>query len=106
MQKILFGLAAIATATVTNSIALSPAMAQPPSITIETTGYDLASDSGYNAVAGRIVRAARQVCGSVDLRNLDMAPEVLACRDETQADAMAQLDRLAGSGRVTVVASR
>ena len=106
MKKIAFALAAVTTAAATNLAALSPAMAQPPSVTIDTAGYDAASDAGYDALAGQIGRAARQVCGTVDMRNLDMVPEVRACRSETQANAMAQLDDLARDGRVTVVASR
>lgn len=106
MKKIAFALAAVATAATTNFAALSPAMAQPPSVTIDTTGYDVGTQAGYDALAGQVGRASRQVCGNFDMRNLDIAPEVIACRSETHANAMAQLDQIAGEGRVTVVASR
>jgi len=110
MTKIVFAAAALAMTGLTTSLAVSPASAQmpsqTPSQTIATSGYNLNSAAGYAALAGRINRAANQVCGNVDLRNLDVAPEFIACRNFAREDAMAQLDDIASGASVTVVASR
>ncbi len=106
MTKIVLAAAALAMTGLTTSLAVSPARAQMPSQTIATSGYNINSASGYAALAGRINRAANQVCGNVDLRNLDVAPEFIACRNFAREDAMAQLDDIASGASVTVVASR
>lgn len=106
MTKIVLAAAALAMTGLTTSLAVSPANAEPASQIIDTSGYNVNSAAGYAALAGRIRRAASQVCGNVDLRNLDVAPEFIACRDFAREDAMAQLDELSSGANVRVVASR
>ncbi len=107
MNKVSFALAALAATGTVTCLAISPVAARPlPSETVETAGYDLNSDAGYANVSGQIRRAATRVCGATNLRNLSTAPEAIACRDATMANAMAQLDRQASRASVTVIASR
>ncbi len=107
MKKVIFAFAAFGVTIGATGLATSPAMAQDiPSETIDASAYNLASEQGYEAVAGQIRRAAGRVCGAVDLRNLSAAPGWFACRDDAIADGMDQLADAARTGNVTVAASR
>ena len=54
---------------------------------------DLTTPAGQHTLHSRILRAAGEVCGGVDLRDLDPMREVFtACRVQAQANVTAQVD--------------
>lgn len=91
--------AALVAASASTVLATSPAQAETRSVLVPTAGIDLRSDAGMAIMRGRINRAARQVCGQYDGRNLVAVGSFRGCHSEAIAGANAQL------AQVTVLAS-
>jgi UrcA family protein len=109
MKKFAFAFAAVAMAGAMTHVTTSPAFAGTAtarSVTIDTAAYDLRTASGYALMTDRIDRASKQVCGTVDVRDIAEAYNVRSCQAEATADAMAQLNGVAPPPSVTVGASR
>ncbi|QLC25908.1 UrcA family protein [Parasphingopyxis algicola] len=109
MQKIAFAFAAVAMAGAATAFTTSPAlaaMAKVETVVIDTRTYDLRSSQGYARLTERIDRASRQVCGTVDVRDIEEAYAIRACQGAAVEDAMEQLNDVARSPSVTVGASR
>lgn len=110
MQKIAFAFAAVAMAGAATAFTTSPALAgvghTVDYVTIDTRTYDLDTAQGYARLTDRIDRASKQVCGTVDVRNLAGAETIRACQDDAVNDAMVQLNDLMRSPTVTIGASR
>ncbi len=112
MSKFVFAVAAVAMAGAATAFTTAPAMAGAPhakteTVVIDASAFNVDTEAGYQALAGRIDRAVREVCGEIEPRELSRAPEVRACQASSRADAMEQLEALAsGRGSVTIVASR
>jgi UrcA family protein len=80
--------------------------AESDSVRVSYADLNLASDTGQRILESRIVRAARIVCVYDDSRDLDLAPEVNACRSDAVADARpayAAAVNAARRGTVTVL---
>jgi UrcA family protein len=89
--------------------ALSPVHAQETATSIvRTADLDLASHSGRAALEERIVRAARDVCGTASDIDLEGKNAVRHCRAQVIAEASARRDQIlaARSGGKIVVAAR
>ena len=83
----------------------SPALAEAPAAQTQVVSYadlNLASAAGRATLDRRIDRAVRIVCGRVSIQDLNALRQVELCRDETQADAFAQLRR----GEVQIALAR
>ena len=106
MKKVAFAFAAVAMAGGLTTMTTTPAFAGTESVTIDTSAYNLRSASGYSALTSRIDRASKQVCGTVNVRDLAGAHEVRSCQAESVDDAVAQLENLARTPTVTIGASR
>jgi UrcA family protein len=106
MNKIVFAFAALAMTGVTTTMATSPALAGNHSVTIDASAYNLQSASGYAALANRIDRAATQVCGAVDARDLVGTSNARACQEVATEDGLRQLNSISRNATVTVGASR
>jgi UrcA family protein len=107
MKRVAFAIAAVAMAGAVTTFTTSPAFAgTTQAVTIDASAYNLRTASGYSAMTGRIDRASKQVCGTVDVRNISGAHQVRSCQAEAVDNAMAQLGNIAGSPTVTVGASR
>lgn len=106
-NSILFTLALIASAAI---IAPTAGQAVEPTIVttiVQTADLDLNSADGLRQLDRRIVRAARDVCGTVSDADLAGKNDVRQCRAETIAAAELQRARLvaARSGSPMLVAS-
>ncbi|RED16843.1 UrcA family protein [Parasphingopyxis lamellibrachiae] len=109
MKKVAFAVAAVAMAGTMTHVTTSPAlagMATAETVTIDTAAYNLRTVAGYGLMTDRIDRAAKQVCGTVDVRDIAGAYEVRSCQAGATADALAQLNGVARPPSVTVGASR
>ncbi len=76
------------------TLAAAPAVAAPemPQRLVHFSDLDLTTPAGARALHSRVLRAAREVCGGVDLRDLDPMREAFtACREAAQASATAQV---------------
>jgi len=62
------------------------------SITVRYADLDLDSADDLDALNSRIERAARQVCGRADGRNLAMVAQWRACRSEALDTAISRVD--------------
>ena len=83
----------------------SPAFAAAPKAETRIVSYadlDLASAAGRATLDRRIGRAVRAVCGTASIQDLNALRQVELCRDETSAEAFAQLRR----GEVQVAIAR
>jgi|SRR5688572_27396534 UrcA family protein len=104
----LFALALIASAA---TIAPTASQAsEPAAVTsiVQTADLDLASPNGQRELDRRIVRAARDVCGTASDADLVGKNDVRQCRVETIAAAASQREQLlaaARSGSPILVAS-
>lgn len=104
----LFALALIASATTIAPTASQAA--EPVTITsvVQTADLDLSSAAGQRALDRRIVRAAREVCGTVSDADLEGRNAARQCRAETIAAAESQRGQLlaaAKTGAPILVAS-
>lgn len=109
MKKVAFAFAAVAMAGTMTHVTTSPAFAGTgsfESVTIDVSAYDLRTAAGYSLMTDRIDRASKQVCGTVNVRNVAGANTIRSCQSEATADAMAQLNGVARPPSVTVGASR
>ena len=106
MKKVAFAFAAVAMTGALTTITTTPAFAGTENVTIDTSAYNLRSAADYSALTSRIDRASKQVCGTVNVRDLAGANEVRSCQTESVDDAMAQLENIARTPTVTVGASR
>ena len=82
----------------------SPALAAPAAQTriVTYADLDLGSAAGRATLDRRIGRAVRAVCGDAGIKDLNALRQVALCRDETRADAFAQLRR----GEVQIALAR
>lgn len=102
---------ALASALITTAaIKAAPALAQQPGATeanisrVWTGDLDLRSESGQRKLELRLVRAARDVCGSASDADLVGKNAVHKCRAETLAKAREQGETLAAArGEVIAV---
>ena len=95
----LFTLALIASATV---IAPTASQASEPAVVtsvVQTADLDLATGSGQRELDRRIVRAAREVCGTASDADLAGKNDVRHCRAETIAAATAQREQLLAAAK-------
>src|SRR5688572_4707818 len=95
----LFALALIASAATiapTASQAVEPA---PVTSIVQTADLDLASASGQRELDRRIVRAARDVCGTASDADLAGKNDVRQCRAETIAAVTAQREQLLAAAK-------
>jgi UrcA family protein len=70
MQKVVFAFAAVAMAGGLTTLTTTPTFAGTENVTIDTPAYNLRSASGYSALTSRIDSASKQVCGTVDVRDI------------------------------------
>ena len=101
MKKLVFVCAAAVMAASATTVSTSPALAEVREVSIDTSAYNLRSQSGQQALAGRINRAGNQVCGR-PAREIKANRAFFACRDAAVADGMAQLAALTRGGAVQV----
>jgi UrcA family protein len=98
-------LAAVLTSGSILAGAASPALAAPPAAQTRIVSYadlNLASAAGRATLDRRLDRAVRAVCGRAAIKDLNAYRQVELCRDESLADARAQLRR----GEVLVASAR
>ncbi len=62
------------------------------SITVRYADLDLDSAAGLDTLYSRIERASRQVCGRADGRNLALAAQWRACRNEALDTAISRIE--------------
>ena len=89
-------LASLVTAGTFLTAAAAPAIAAPPAAETRIVSYadlNLASATGRARLEQRIGAAVRAVCGRAAPLDLNGLASVEQCRDETHADAVAQLRR-------------
>ena len=63
-----------------------------PSVRVTYNDLNLATEQGSQALYGRIVAAARQVCPSSDIRNLAELAAQRACESKAVAQAVQQVN--------------
>ena len=90
-RPFLFAVAAVAVALGVTSATVSPAFAAGRSVLVHYQDLNLDSAAGRAVLDRRLERAARAVCGTAPIVELDSAAEVDACREETIAAARRQL---------------
>lgn len=89
--------AAVVAAGLSTVTAISPALAaEAGGVTVATSDLNLASPAGRATLDARIERAARSVCGTAFINELDYAANVAACRADVISAARAQRDALIG----------
>lgn len=98
-----FGLPVLALSVIAvGTFAGVPAKAADPaeqSVRVLYRDLDLKSDSGVATLHHRIARAASEVCGSVDPRELALNAQVQACRTAAIAKATPQVETVIASIR-------
>jgi UrcA family protein len=62
------------------------------SAVVQYTPDDLAGQENRRALEARIASAARAVCGSIDIREIERRQAVKACRKAAVANALAQVE--------------
>ncbi|HEX9932138.1 MAG TPA: UrcA family protein [Allosphingosinicella sp.] len=87
---------AAAAAGLATFTAVSPAIAADGSVVVAYEELNLNSAAGRAVLDRRIERAARQVCGTAFINELDIAAGVNACLAETIAAARRQLGEATG----------
>lgn len=100
MKRLVFVCAAAVMAASATTVSTSPALAADY-VEIDTSAYNLRSQSGQAALSGRIERAGSEVCGN-PAREIKANRAFFACRDAAVADGMAQLSALTRGGAVRV----
>jgi UrcA family protein len=86
-----------------------PAFAQSedaPTVSVRYSDLNLASKAGVAALHQRIARAADQVCGSADSRDLAANAAINACRQRAVSDATVRADDVAAQMTSRLVATR
>jgi len=80
LTRITLSLLACAASLAAVSTQASAAMSQAPSITVNASDLNLATDSGVAALHARIRLAAEHVCGDYDARDLSAANQAAKCQ--------------------------
>lgn len=91
--------AAVVAAGLSTLTAVSPAFASGSGVSIAYDDLNLGSAAGRAALDARIERAARLVCGTAFINELDIASGVDACREDVIAAARAQRDAILAGDR-------
>lgn len=63
-----------------------------PSIVLKYSEQSLNSDSGVKELYARIVRAAKEVCPNIEIRDLNLQNRIKECRDQAIARAIHKVD--------------
>lgn len=63
-------------------------------LAISTSGIDLATPAGRQALERRVDNAINRLCGSNDLGTREEAEAIAACRLETRAEVQPQVDAM------------
>ena len=63
-----------------------------PSLVVQYTEQSLATDAGVSDLYRRITAAARHVCPSASIRDLDALKQEQHCRDQAIAQAIRKID--------------
>ncbi len=90
-RPFLFAVAAVAMAAGATTATVSPARAEAGQVLVRHDDLNLASAAGRAVLEARLERAARQVCGTAFINELDIAAGVAACRADAIAGAREQL---------------
>ena len=90
-RPFLFAVAAMAVALGATAATVSPAYAADSAVLVQYEDLNLDSAAGRAVLGARLDRAARAVCGTAFINELDIAAGVDACREDTIASARAQL---------------
>ena len=88
--------AAVVAAGLSTFTAVSPAFASGSGVAVAYQDLNLNSAAGRATLDARIERAARLVCGTAFINELDIAAGVNACREDVIASARAQRDAILG----------
>ena len=97
-RPFLFAVAAVAVALGTTAATVSPSFAAESGVVIEHADLNLANAAGRAVLDARIERAARLVCGTAFINELDIAAGVEACSRDVIASARRQRDAILGGG--------
>lgn len=92
----------LAMAAIASAATIAPTVAaEPVTVTsiVRTADLDLASPVGQRELDKRIAKAAREVCGSASIVDLEGSNDVRACRKATIAEAAAQREQLLAAAR-------
>lgn len=76
--------------------AVHPAIAAEAGVTVSYEDLNLGSAAGRAVLDARIERAARQICGTAFINELDFAAGVEACRRDVVAGARQQREAAVG----------
>lgn len=90
-RPFLFAVAAVAVAVGATTATVSPAFAAGGAVLVQYEDLNLNSAAGQAVLERRLDRAARSVCGTAFINELDIAAGVNACREDTIAAARRQL---------------
>ena len=91
-RPFLFAVAAVAVALGATTATVSPAFAAGTGeVLVQHDDLNLASPAGRAVLEARLERAARIVCGTAFINELDIAAGVEACRSDAIAAARQQL---------------
>jgi UrcA family protein len=90
-RPFLFAVAAVAAAVGATSATVGPAFAADGRVLVQYEDLNLESAAGRAVLERRLDRAARSVCGTANIVELDIAAGVNACREGTIAAARQQL---------------
>lgn len=106
--RIIIASALITTAAIKAVPALAaPVAGQDVNVSIvRTADLDLSTERGRNALDHRLLKAAREVCGTASDVDLAGQNKVRACRQNVLADARAKGDQLASRGTAITIAAR
>jgi UrcA family protein len=91
-------------------LAAAPALANQDEgsakLAISTSGIDLATPQGQEALQRRVDNAIARLCGTNDLGTREEAEAIAACRAETRAEVQPQVDAMLMRASLTVTPSR
>ena len=90
-RPFLFAVAAVAVALGATTATVSPAFAAATEVLVQHEDLNLGSAAGRTVLEARLDRAARRVCGTAFINELDIAAGVEACRADAIAAARQQL---------------
>jgi UrcA family protein len=92
--------AAVLAASLSTLTAASPAIARDRGYAVAFSDLNLASAAGRATLDRRVERAARHLCGTPFINELDFNAAISECRNDVVAAARAQRDVLAGGGQL------
>jgi UrcA family protein len=75
-------------------------------LAISTSGIDLATPQGQQALQRRVDNAINRLCGSNTLGTREEAEAIAACRAETRAEVQPQVDAMLMRASLTVTPQR